>query len=145
MKYLLLILLTTQLLSNELVDMVKKHEGFSSTIYKDSGHLSIGYGTNLSYGITEAEAELLLIHRLSITHEKLKQFSWFNRLSYNRKLVIVSMGYQLGISGLLDFKHLIWRLERGYYKAAANAMVESLWFKQSGNRAKELVKLMKQG
>lgn len=145
MKILLALLLTTQLFSSKLVDLVKKHEGFSSTIYKDSGHLSIGYGTNLSYGITEAEAELLLIHRLSITHEKLKRFSWFNKLSYNRKLVIISMGYQLGISGLLEFKHLIWRLQHGYYKAAANAMIESLWYKQSGTRSKELVELMKKG
>jgi len=145
MKLLLLILLTIQLFSNELVDMVKKHEGFSPTIYTDRNHQSIGYGTNLSYGITEAEAELLLIHRLTIAHEQLKRFTWFNKQTYNRKLVLVSMCYQLGLNGLLQFKDMIWCLTHNYPRAAANRMTRSLWYKQSGNRAKELVELMRKG
>lgn len=145
MKYLLILVLSINLFANDLVNMIKRHEGFKSNLYLDSGHYAIGYGFNLAHGITEAEAELLLIHRLSILHERLKQFNWFNKLSYNRKLVIVNMSYQLGISGLLDFKHMIWRLKHNYFNGAANAMIESRWYQQSGDRARELVKLMREG
>jgi hypothetical protein len=40
---------------------------------------------------------------------------------------------------------MIWRIKKGYYKSAANAMIESKWYKQSGDRAKELVYIMKNG
>jgi lysozyme len=45
-----------------LLEQLKRHEGFSSTIYTDTtGHLSIGYGRNLSsIGISVEEALYLL-------------------------------------------------------------------------------------
>lgn len=143
-KLLLTILLSSSLYSLDLVTMVKQHEGFSQYIYEDNEHRSIGYGTNLSHGITKAEAELLLVHRLTVIHEQLKQYDWFNKLSYNRRVVLTSMGYQLGLSGLLQFKDMIWCLKHNYFNAAANRMTRSLWYKQSGTRAKQLVQLMKQ-
>ena len=147
MKQLLTLLLAINLYAidfDSTVERIKHYEGFSSAIYKDAGGYSIGYGTNLS-SITKAEAHLLLVHRLSIRLAKLQQYTWFNRLNRTRQEVIVGMSYQLGMTGLLKFKHMIWRLEHGYWRAAANAMQESKWFKQSGNRSRELVKQMKRG
>jgi lysozyme len=128
-----------------IIDYVKQEEGFRPYIYKDNGHKSIGYGTNLSYGITKAEAELLLVHRLSIIEAKLTKYKWFIKLTHNRKLVIINMTYQLGMNGMLQFKHMIWRIQQNYYKAAANAMLDSTWAKQTPNRAKRLYWLMIQG
>jgi lysozyme len=147
MKLLLsVIIFTISLQANEIVDRIKQEEGFSSTMYQDtSNQISIGYGTNLSYGITEAEAELLLIHRLEVIHAKLTSYHWYNKLTFNRKYVIISMAYQLGFTGLFQFKHFIWRVQHGYYKAASNAMLESLWAQQTPNRAKRLSKLMLKG
>jgi len=142
---LLILILPILLLANPLVELVKKHEGFRTHTYIDRTHLSIGYGINLTYGITEYEAELILVHRLGKLTAVFEQYTWFNRLSINRKHVIISMAYQLGITGLYEFKHFMWRVKHGYYEAAANAMIDSLWFKQSGLRSRELVKLMREG
>ena len=143
---LLLLLLPALLFASPLVDMVKKHEGYSNKPYRDTiRNYSIGYGINLSHGITEYEAELILVHRLGKLTAVFEQHNWFNQLTPNRKLVVLSMAYQLGTTGFYQFKHFIWRLKQGYYNSAANAMEQSLWYKQSGNRSRELVHLMRKG
>ena len=51
--------------SASLVDSIKYEEGFRSKPYQDKeGVLTIGYGLNLTNGITRAEAEWLLRSRL---------------------------------------------------------------------------------
>ena len=45
----------------DLERLVARHEGFRSHVYRCSaGALTIGYGTNISDGISETEALLLL-------------------------------------------------------------------------------------
>lgn len=147
MKQLLFLLLAINLYAldfDSIVTEVKQHEGFRYKPYVDGSHYSVGYGTNLSY-ITKAEAHLLLVHRLSMRQAQLQQHEWYNKLNPTRQYVLLSMAYQLGYTGLMQFKHTIWRIKHGYYKAAGNSMQDSLWFKQSGNRSRELVKLMKRG
>jgi lysozyme len=145
MKLLILLLLSVGIYADSLVEQIKHHEGFRSKPYIDQNHYSIGYGINLRYGLTQAEAELLLIHRLAIVRTALTQFKWFNKLTPNRQNVLLNMGYQLGITGLLQFKHMIWALKQGHYNGAANAMVDSKWYRQSGHRAKYLVSQMRKG
>jgi len=124
------------------IEQIKQHEGFSAKMYNDRGHKSIGYGFNISY-LTRAEAHLLLVHRLSIRHERLKQLKWFNKLSPVRKSVILNMSYQLGMTGLSKFRRMIWALKHGYYNGASNEMINSRWYKQSGTRAITLVRQMR--
>lgn len=127
----------------DVIDMTIKYEGFKAKPYKDSEGLSIGYGTHLP--LTSIEARLLMVHRLSIINEQLKRYDWFNTLSYNRKVIIIEIVYQVGLSGFLKFHNTIWCLENKYYHAAANHLKDSLWYKQSGLRSKELVKLFYEG
>jgi len=142
----LLLLFIPLILSAKLhvVDLIKQHEGFRATFYKDgSNRYSIGYGTHLP--LTRAEAELLLTHRLAIVATKLKQYSWYTKQNYTRRVVLVDMAYNLGISRLLKFKTMIWCLQNNYYHAAANAMRNSLWCRQTKNRCKTLSKMMWRG
>jgi len=145
--FLLLVVLTAPLLANDLsiVEELKSHEGYSKYIRNDRGNPSIGYGINLTYGISKAEAELLLIHRVEIITTKLTTYSWYNHLSPNRKEVIVNMAYNLGINGMLEFKGMIWALTNSYWHGAANAMKDSMWYSQTGNRAKRLYMKMWDG
>ena len=126
------------------IQQIKQHEGFSPKMYNDRGHKSIGYGFNISY-LTRAEAHMLLVHRLSIRHEQLKRYTWFNHLSPVRKSVILNMSYQLGMRGLSKFRRMIWALKHGYYNGASNEMKNSRWYRQSGTRARTLVKQMRKG
>lgn len=148
MKY-NLILLTFLLVPNifakelDLVSMTAKYEGFKANPYIDAEGISIGYGTHLP--LTKYEAKLLMVHRLSIANAQLKKYSWFNKLSYNRKIVIIEIVYQLGLPVFLTFHNTIWCLKNEYYHAAANHLKDSLWYKQSGHRSKELVRLFYKG
>lgn len=145
MKLLLLLLITINLYSatfSSVVDQIKLDEGFRPTAYRDNRHWSVGYGTNLSY-ITEAEASLLLNHRLAIRLTQLQAHSWFNKQSSTRKSALLQLTYQLGYNGILKFKKMIWHLKRGYYTSAAKELKASRWFKQSGLRAKRLVQQMR--
>ena len=141
-----LLLITVNLFPFSLIQTIKQvkhHEGYRPSVYIDANnHMSIGYGTNLTY-LTEEEATLLLVHRLSIGLAQLNQHKWFTRLSQVRKQVILNMRYQLGMNNLLQFKRMIKALNKGYYQTAAKEMKQSKWYKQSGVRAKELVYAMK--
>ena len=48
------------------------------------------------------------------------------------------MCYQLGLSGFSKFKKTIYYLETEQYEEASIEMLDSLWAKQTPNRAKEL-------
>jgi lysozyme len=146
MKY-LIILLTTYLLADTSIALqtIKQHEGYSQYLYKDVDSYSIGYGTHLARGLSKAEATLLLNHRLAIVEQQLLKYKWYTHLNPIRQSIIQNMTYNLGLSGLLKFKHLIWCLKTNYFNAAANNMRQSLWYKQTGNRAKYLINQMKQG
>jgi len=130
------------LLANELI---KQHEGFVSKPYIDVNHFSVGYGTNLMDGISRAEAQLLLTHRLAIREEQLKRYSWYKKANNTRKAVLLDMAYNLGLGGILGFKSMIWALDRGYYHGAANQLKSSVWCKQVKTRCTHLYKLMWNG
>ena len=147
MKNLLILLFAINIYAVDMdltIAQIKYHEGYSSTMYEDNGHFSIGYGTNIS-SITEIEAEILLVHRLSNRLSTLKKFNWFNNLNSARQQVILDMSYQLGMNRLLKLKHLIWRLKNGYYLAASNAMIGSEWYRKSGKHSKRLAEQMRRG
>lgn len=152
LKVLLTFLLTLQLNASSLLlsdveyarVLIVKHEGFVATPYEDTHGLSIGYGTNLSNGISKEEAILLLEYRLAKAQQQLMRYSWFRSLDYKRKTIMLDMAYNLGVPGLLKFRNMIYCLKRGWYKSASKHMNKSKWYHQTGTRAKELVKLMKE-
>ena len=149
MKILLTLLLTISAYATALdsytIDMIKRHEGYRTHAYKDRHTMSIGYGINLKYGLTEEEASLVLEHRIALIHKELSAFKWYTKLSYKRKTVLINMRYQLGQTGFMSFKAMLWCIRNNYWNAAGNQMILSDWYHQSGTRAKELVKIMKEG
>lgn len=110
-----------------------------------AGVLSIGYGTALP--ITEEEAHLLLRHRLErVLDQCERRFPWWPRLSPARKQVIASMGYQMGMDGLMGFRKMLAALERGDYDTAGKEMMDSKWARSdSPARAQRFRKMMERG
>jgi len=129
----------------KLIRQLKKHEGIRLKPYKDSvGKLTIGIGRNLDdVGITKNEAEFLLLNDISKVQTRLKKISWFNKLSENRKIVILNMTFNIGTSGLLKFKNMIKAIKQKDFKKASQEMLNSKWAVQVKSRAKELSKIMK--
>jgi lysozyme len=110
------------------------------------GVLTIGYGTNLSQGLTEHQAGLLRDDEIArVTEELLHRLPFFNSLSVARQNVLIDMGYNLGVTGLLKFKKMIEAVSAGQWNTAATEMTNSKWAKQVGMRAETLSSIMKIG
>jgi len=137
-----------RLITNEALELIKKEEGYRQFPYTCSaGKLTIGYGFNLDdVGISEEEAELLLEFRLrKLEEEMFHTYYWFRYMSEARKAVVLSMIYQLGMNGLLKFKKMISALEDEDYTLAASEGLDSLWAKQTPERATRQMQILKHG
>jgi len=129
-----------------LLEQIKDHEGFSSTVYEcTEGYDTIGYGFAIKdLELTEEIAEDILIGKLSKLRLRLcKTFDWFLDTPEVVQEVIMNMCYQMGLSGFSKFKKTIYYLETEQYEEAADEMLDSLWAKQTPNRAKELSNIIR--
>ena len=104
------------------------------------GYDTIGYGFAIKdLFLDEDIAELILIRNLAVLVERIKKtFSWINDAPKEVQDVVTNMCYQLGISGFSKFKKTIYFIETEQYQEASVEMLDSLWAKQTPNRAKEL-------
>ena len=120
---------------------IKKHEGFKSTVYQcTEGYETIGYGFAIKdLYLDEDIAELILMRKIQKLLERIiAAFSWFENSPKEVKFVVTNMCYQLGLRGFSKFKQTIYYLETEQYEEASLEMLDSLWAKQTPNRAKEL-------
>jgi lysozyme len=130
------------------IDLIKKHEGFEPMVYKcTEGFDTIGYGFAIkNLDLTREEAELILKRRLSALELKIYQkFDWYADSDETIKCVVLNMCYQLGLTGFSMFKKTIRLLANGDKAKASQEMLQSLWAKQTPNRANELSNLLKYG
>ncbi len=70
---------------------------------------------------------------------------WWRDLSPERQDVLVQMGFQLGVRGLLAFHRTLAAIRSGDYEGAASGLLASLWARQTPNRAHRLAELMRTG
>ena len=124
-----------------LIADIKQHEGFKSSVYQCSeGYDTIGYGFAIKdLEIDEDIAELILMRRIDKLQKRIAStFGWWLNSDQEIKDVVTNMCYQLGVSGFSKFKKTIYYLETEQYEDASLEMLNSLWAKQTPNRAKEL-------
>ena len=126
----------------ELVEDIKKNEGFVGRVYKDTlGYDTIGYGTKLP--LSKEEAAIILEHRLVAKIKELEQREPFvNSLPLDKQEILAEMCYQMGVSGVLKFAKMWSALKMFDYERAAKEMLDSTWAKQTPNRAKLLSQKM---
>ena len=136
-----------------LLNQIRRHEGLRLKPYHCSqNYLSLGYGRNLdTNGISEAEAEFMLLNDLLMVEGELKDEGWYNQLDETRRAVVLNMAFNLGKPTLLKFKKFIGALSDDDYETASKEMVtgsnggESKWASQVGKRAYELADQMRTG
>lgn len=120
-----------------LIEDIKQEEGFSGTVYKcTEGFDTVGYGSRMP--ITKEEAELLLEYRLKAMKAQLTGYLYDIDIKDEAWDILFNMAYQLGVKGVLNFKNMIKALKDNDYKEASIQMLDSLWAKQTPNRAKRL-------
>jgi lysozyme len=139
-------------LKTELVRQLKGDEGVRSTVYRDSlGFWTIGVGrlvdgSKAGSGLRPDEITYLLNNDIDDRINALaKALPWFQDLDDARRGVLLNMAFQLGTEGLLGFKATLSLVRDGKYGEAAAAMLQSLWAKQTPERAKRMSEQMRSG
>jgi len=125
-------------------EQVKRHEGRVLHAYQDHrGYWTIGYGRLIDErrggGITRAEAEQLLTNDIARVIADLERAApMLNRLPEPVQHALVNMAFQMGVSGLMQFKRMLRALEQGDRKLAAEEALNSRWAEQTPRRAREI-------
>ena len=127
-----------------LIADIKAHEGYSKKVYKDTlGYDTIGIGFLVSsLELDEDVCDIILERRLKKNEEVLqRKMSYYSNLPIEVQNIIQNMYYQLG-NRLFNFVKTLHYIENEKWRAASVEMLDSLWAKQTPNRAKELSERM---
>lgn len=132
---------------SELRRMIKRHEGLCLKPYMDStGNLTIGYGRNLTNGISEREAEIMLDHDIAQAQQDLYEVEpEALHLSTWRYYALVDMMFNLGRKRFSSFKKMLKAIREGDHLKVAQEMLDSKWAEQVKGRSVELALIMREG
>lgn len=132
----------------QLIRQLKLHEGVKLKAYKcTADKTTIGVGRNLDdLGITEEEADYLLANDISRVKVALsREIPWMADLNDVRQRVLLDMAFNLGISGLMQFKKTLKAIQDKDFERAGRMMLDSKWATQVGKRADRLSVMMNIG
>ena len=126
-----------------LIERIGVNEGFRSKPYQCSeGVWTIGHGITW---LTEEESLHILTGRISQLHLKLlDDLDWYKDMPPEIQGILIEMVYQIGYSGVMKFKKMIANMIDKDWKGAATEMLDSLWAKQTPNRANRLADIVRE-
>jgi lysozyme len=121
-----------------------RHEGYKTRPYRcTEGKLTIGIGFNLEDNDLPREVIDLLAEIKMAEVEKglAKELPWIVTRPEPVQRALANMAYQMGLSGLLEFKKMLAALQAGDYRGAKIHGLDSKWARQTPDRAKEVTDL----
>lgn len=124
-------------------------EGRKKRIYLDTAtppRWTGGVGRNLTdRDFSDDEIDLMLNNDIDAIIKQLdKSLPWWRQMNDVRQNVLINMSF-MGVGKVLQFKNTLAAMLMGRYDDAAAGMLDSLWAKQVGDRAKRLAQMMKTG
>ena len=138
-----------------LIEKIKENEGFSNKVYEDTlGYSTVGYGfllaaltadeLALNGGKAEPMSKDVADKILKLKLEKLTPavfatFDWLKEKPQNVQEAVIEMAYQLDVSKVKKFVTTMHHIRAGEYRAAYQSGMNSLWAKQTPNRAKKVL------
>ncbi|MPY72151.1 MAG: glycoside hydrolase family protein [Alphaproteobacteria bacterium] len=131
-------------------DLIRE-EGCILHVYDDHlGFATLGVGRLVDErrggGISHEEAMMLLDNDITrVSRDLTARLPQFRLYPEIVRRALLSMAFQLGISGLLAFKNMIAALDREDYQAAATAALASKWSRQTPARAERTAALIREG
>lgn len=130
--------------ANPAIESIKEAEGFRGMPYRDThGNLTLGYGTKLP--ITQAEGEMLLLHRLEIETRCIAgRWPPWETAAKGVRVALQAAAYQLGCAGLLEFKKALSALATGDYAGAAREFRRSDWYRETPSRVERVIRTFQQ-
>ncbi|QBX71559.1 sulfurtransferase [Aeromonas hydrophila] len=152
-------------------EMIRFEEGSKLSLYRCSENfwtIGIGYlvtrenctreraikildskmGRSTGGSITHQEESMLFGVSMAEVTQGIKQGSFggvYERLDKNRQMALVNMTYQLGVGGVSKFKKFIAALDRKDWVEASKQGFDSLWARQTPNRARRVMAIIKTG
>jgi len=140
--------MTTPYLSQD----IAAEEGCRLEAYRDTlGVWTIGYGHTgpaIVEGVTWTQQQAddqLAQDVLACVRELDHAETWWRQMNDPRQDVLAQMVFQLGLHGVQAFEHMLNAAQEGDYPAAAAAMLQSLWARQTPARAQRLAAQMLSG
>ncbi len=130
---------------------LKEFEGWVPHAYEDSmGYVTIGCGRLIDKRkggrLSDAEIDYLLENDIAEkTQQVTEALPWVKTLNEARQAVVIGMAFQMGLKGLLNFKSTLEAMRDERYADAAERMRQSLWAKQTPNRANKMAYQMESG
>lgn len=135
----------------DIESQLREDEGEVLHAYTDTeGYITIGIGILIDKrkggGITREESSILFQNRMKKKEEEVrKALPWFVNLDEARQGVLLNMAFQMGTPGLLKFRNTLEAVRLGRWESASAGMLESLWARQTPNRARRLARQMLTG
>lgn len=138
------------------VEILTVEEGFrEEPYYCSEGYPTIGIGQRIGpkseplekYGFTcpLPVAQTWLRETVLDLNQRLTKYRCYSSSNPARQAVLISMAYQLGLSGLLKFKRMIAAIEKADWSEAKKEGLDSRWAKQTPSRANRHMDVMMNG
>ena len=128
---------------------IKEHEGYKLTVYKCSeGFDTGGYGHKIIEGeeipTSEEGWSNLFEQDFQTACDGADNILGDCDIDIVAREVIIEMVYQMGEGGVSKFKGMLSALKEERYTDASDEMIDSLWYRQTPNRASELALIMRE-
>ena len=147
---------------NALRKLIKRHEGLSLIPYKcPAGAITIGYGWNVDShplppdisahlkargSITKSMAEELLDIAIQRSINDCRRlYPDYDSYSENRRNALADMMYNMGYTTLSKFKISNKYVREQKWEQAADAFMQSKWYRQVGRRGVTICDLLRYG
>lgn len=137
--------------------IITLEEGFSAyEYYCTQGYVTVGFGRKisddkslkLSSNRVNRKDEILFVRKyideVVIKLSSTYPIAW-SKCNQQRQAILISMTYQLGFTGVSKFKKMWSAIEMSNFEEASRQMLDSLWARQTKNRALRHAKTMKDG
>jgi lysozyme len=131
-------------LREHLIAHLRREEGEVLSAYKDHlGYLTIGVGRLIDKrkggGLSPEESAYPRSNDIARIDADLRsRLTWFAALSEPRQGALIAMAFQMGVDGLMQFKNTLAAVRDERYEHAAELARQSLWAKQTPERARRV-------
>lgn len=111
------------------------------------GYITIGVGRCLNTNpLDDEEINFLLEHELKKVYKGLdKNLPWWRDLNEPRQAILISMAFQMGVDGLLNFDETLEHIRKGEWQDAKEHILNTLWAKQTPKRARRHAEQLEKG
>ncbi len=143
---------------DKLAEILTVDEGKRTLCYDDAtgetikpgtiikGNITIAIGRDVqNFGLSEDEIQMLLKNDIKRIIEEARNFPFYEKLNQARKIVILSMLFNLGLTRFNKFIKFKKAVHAGSYDVAAMEMRDSLYYRQLSHRVEKLAVWMDSG